>query len=194
MYKRFHEMDVPEMMASIILHTPGKPWAYYCDLARQLWDEARHAMMGEVWFARHGVDWSRYPNHVGFSLRLNLDHTPLERHVVLYGIEQNLMNGRTGKKWEWKISQAAGDPLTTYFQDYDWADEVLHAKIGKRWLKPEIGDARAILAEYKKIQARSSPSMERMARTTPQENWWPRFVQDVLGKESTACAVAENDQ
>ena len=47
-YKRLREMDVPEMMAPIIHQTRGKPWEYYRDLARQLWDEARHAMMGEV--------------------------------------------------------------------------------------------------------------------------------------------------
>ncbi len=47
-YKRLREIDVPEMMASIIAETRGKPWNYYRDMTRQLWDEARHAMMGEV--------------------------------------------------------------------------------------------------------------------------------------------------
>src|SRR6185369_4733615 len=45
-YKRLREVDVPEMMASIIAETPDKPWGYYHDMSRQLWDEARHAMMG----------------------------------------------------------------------------------------------------------------------------------------------------
>ena len=50
LYKRLREIDVPEMMASIIAETKGKPWDYYRDMSRQLWDEARHAMMGEVGF------------------------------------------------------------------------------------------------------------------------------------------------
>src|SRR5262249_39150547 len=50
LYKRLREIDVPEMMARIITETPGKPWSYYRDMSRQLWDEARHAMMGEVGF------------------------------------------------------------------------------------------------------------------------------------------------
>ncbi len=83
MYKRFHEMDVPEMMASIVLQTPGKPWEYYRDMGRQLWDEARHSMMGEVWFAKTGYDWSRYPNHVGWSMHFNLDRSPLELQNIL---------------------------------------------------------------------------------------------------------------
>lgn len=192
MYKRFHEMDVPEMMASIVLQTKGKPWEYYRDMGRQLWDEARHSMMGEVWFAKYNVDWSRYPNHVGWAMHLNLDRTPLERHVILYYIEQSLMNGKTGKRQEWLIAQKADDPLATYFQDYDWADEVLHAQIGRRWLKPDLGTVKDILDKAGEIIARPTPSLETRSKLTAQEDWWPRYVQDVLGKPSTSVAGADN--
>jgi len=47
-------VDVPEMMSSIITETTEKPWAYYRDMSRQLWDEARHAMMEGVGFANLG--------------------------------------------------------------------------------------------------------------------------------------------
>ena len=53
-YKRLREIDVSEMMASIIAETGDQPWAYYRDMTRQVWDEARHAMMGEVGFAQKG--------------------------------------------------------------------------------------------------------------------------------------------
>jgi hypothetical protein len=192
MFKRFHEMDVPEMMSSIILQTQGKPWEYYRDMARQLWDEARHAMMGEVWFAKYGVDWSRYPNHVGWSMHLNLDRTPLERHAILLYIEQSLMDRETGKRLEWLIAQRANDPLATYFQDYDWADEVLHAQIGRRWLKDDVGGTKAVLQMAGEVAQRPSPSMDQMRATTPQEDWWPRFVREALGKESTSQAGADN--
>ena len=192
MFKRFHEMDVPEMMASIVVQTTGKPWPYYRDLARQLWDEARHAMMGEVWFAKIGLDWSKYPNHVGWSMHLNLDRKPLERHIILYFIEQNLMDGKTGKRLEWKIAKSANDPLATYFQDYDWADEVLHAQIGRRWLKPDVGDVKDLLAAGTEIAGRSSASIDARSKLTPQEDWWPRFAKDVTGRESTSNAGTKN--
>ncbi|MDR3688360.1 MAG: hypothetical protein P4L46_03200 [Fimbriimonas sp.] len=192
MYKRFHEMDVPEMMASIVLQTPGKPWEYYRDMGRQLWDEARHSMMGEVWFAKHGWDWSRYPNHVGWAMHLNLDRKPLERHIILYFIEQNLMDGKTGKRLEWQIAQSAKDELATYFQDYDWADEVLHAQIGRRWLKPAVGDVKVIIERAKEIAAMDKPTIDARAQLTPQTDWWPDFVRDALGKESTSHAGDEN--
>lgn len=192
MYKRFHEMDVPEMMVSIILQTRGKPWDYYRDMARQLWDEARHAMMGEVWFAFRQFDITRYPNHVGWAMHLNLDRLPLERHIILFSIEQSLMDGKVGKKLEWEISQHANDPLATYFQDYDWADEVLHAQIGRRWLKPDVGEVKEILDKAKEIANRRTPTFEQRAKTTPQEDWWDRFVRDALGKPSTSDAGSDS--
>lgn len=192
MYKRFHEMDVPEMMSSIVLQTKGKPWEYYRDMGRQLWDEARHAMMGEVWFAKIGLDWSKYPNHVGWSMHLNLDRTPIERHIILYYIEQSLMDGKSGKKYEWEIARSSKDPLATYFQDYDWADEVLHAQIGRRWLKPDVGDVKTLLERGQEIASRGSVTMDARRKNSPQIDWWNDFVRDALGKESTSTAGTEN--
>src|SRR6185369_13960536 len=129
-YKRLREIDVPEMMASIIAETPGKPWAYYRDMSRQLWDEARHAMMGEVGFASLDIDWAKQVMvNFTWSLALNTQLKPIERHAVLYFIEQGLMP-KNGKRFEWEVGQASHNPLSALFQDYDWADEVLHARIG----------------------------------------------------------------
>ena len=57
--KRTLEMDVPEMMASIMMERTDQPWEFHRDYSRQLWDEARHAMMGSVAFEARGVDWTR---------------------------------------------------------------------------------------------------------------------------------------
>ena len=92
LFKRLREIDVPEMMASIIAETKGKPWEYYRDMSRQLWDEARHAMMGEVGFVALGrrLDEGARSRTTG-RMRLNTECTPIERHAVLYFIEQGLM-------------------------------------------------------------------------------------------------------
>src|SRR5437899_3277188 len=116
-YKRLREIDVPEMMASILAETPDKPWDYYRDMTRQLWDEARHAMMGEVGFANLGIDWGRKVMvNFTWSLALNTQLKPIERHAVLYFIEQGLMP-KTGKRFEWEVSQASKNPLSALFQD-----------------------------------------------------------------------------
>ncbi|HYE30713.1 MAG TPA: hypothetical protein VEH27_04750, partial [Methylomirabilota bacterium] len=138
-YKRLREIDVPEMMASIIVETPDRPWSYYRDMTRQLWDEARHAMMGEVGFVHAGVDWRKVMINFTWSLALNTQLKPIERHAVLYFIEQGLMP-KTGKRFEWEVGLASQDPLAGLFQDYDWADEVLHARVGRDWYLKEFDD------------------------------------------------------
>src|SRR5947209_666651 len=174
LYKRLREIDVPEMMASIIHQTKGKPWEYYRDMSRQLWDEARHAMMGEVGFAALGVDWTRARITHNWSYRLNTECTPLERHAVLYFIEQGLM-AKTGKRYEWEVGRESGEPLSATFQDYDWADEVLHAQLGRLWYIPQIGDWKQALAYGDQCWSRILSNWEavRDQGLTAHANWWP---------------------
>ncbi|MDE3149666.1 MAG: hypothetical protein KGL37_09380, partial [Acidobacteriota bacterium] len=90
-------------------------------------------------------------------------------------IEQGLMPRKNGKEHEWEIGVATANPLTAMIQDYDWADEVLHARIGKEWLVPEIGSQVAameygdrawskILVDWKKWKDDGR---------TEHRNWWP---------------------
>jgi hypothetical protein len=176
LFKRLREIDVPEMMASIIHETKGKPWEYYLAMSRQLWDEARHAMLGEVGFASLGVDWTQARITQNWSHRLNTECTPIERHAVLYFIEQGLMN-KTGKRYEWEVGVESGDPLMATIQDYDWADEVLHAQLGREWYIPEIGSWKEALDYGDRCWSKilSNWHTVRDQGLTQHENWWPRI-------------------
>ena len=174
-YKRLREVDVPEMMASIITETPGKPWGYYRDMTRQLWDEARHAMMGEVGFANLGIDWPRQVMiNYTWSLALNTQLKPIERHAVLYFIEQGLMP-RNGKRFEWEVGRASHNPLSALFQDYDWADEVLHARIGRDWYLREFKNPQEAVRYGDECWSRVLMNWEswREQGLTQHRNWWP---------------------
>jgi hypothetical protein len=178
-YKRLREIDVPEMMASIIAETPDKPWEYYRDMTRQLWDEARHAMMGEVGFVQLGIDWPKdVMINFTWSLALNSQLTPLERHAVLYFIEQGLMP-KTGKRFEWEVGLASQNPLSALFQDYDWADEVLHARIGRDWYLREFPDARQAVQYGDECWSKVLMNWEDWRRQgrTDHRNWWPAVYQ-----------------
>lgn len=199
LFKRIREIDVPEMMASILAETPGKPWDFYRDMTRQLWDEARHAMMGQVGFRNLGLDWSRTLIRHTWALELNTLLTPLERHAVLYFIEKGLMP-RTGKRFEWEVAQEAGMPLLALFQDYDWADEVLHARIGRDWFVPGFPTQQAASdagdRAWTSIYTRSDDYVAR--GLTRHDNWWPGFYRhacEVLGWEydPRVAAFAEPD-
>jgi hypothetical protein len=184
LYKRIREIDVPEMMASILAQTSGKPWQYYRDMARQIWDEARHAMMGEVGFTALGVDWTKCRITHNWSHRLNTECTPLERHAVLFFIEQGLMP-KTGKRYEFEVAHQSGIPLMGTIQDFDWADEVLHSQIGRQWLVPEFGDLKSALEFGDKAWAKitSNWATVRDQGLTAHANWWPEVYRD-------ACTAA----
>ena len=182
-YKRIREIDVPEMMASIIAETPKKKWGYYRDMTRQLWDEARHAMMGEVGFVAAGVDWTKVMVNFTWSMALNTQLKPLERHAVLYFIEQGLMP-RTGKRYEWEVGKASGNRLSQLFQDYDWADEVLHAKIGRDWYLPLFDDPKKGVEYGDECWSKvlMDWSQWRDDGLTEHRNWWPEVYTEACKK------------
>jgi hypothetical protein len=174
LFKRLREIDVPEMMASILTETKGKPWKYYRDMSRQLWDEARHAMMGEVGFVSLGVDWTKARITHNWSLRLNTECTPMERHAVLYFIEQGLMT-KTGKRYEWEVATESGIPLMATIQDFDWADEVLHAAIGRVWYIPLFENINKALEYGDQCWSRILSNWQTVKDQglTNHDNWWP---------------------
>ena len=193
MYWRLREIDVPEMMASIIAETPEQPWPHVVDMTRQLWDEARHAMMGEVGFVRAGIDWRRFVRvNFTWSLALNTQLTPLERHAVLYFIEQGLMPSN-GKRFEWEVGCESGDPSPRWSRTMTGPTRCsTRASAASEYVKQMGGRQQAIdygdrcwskvLIDWKRYQADG---------VTQHENWWPdlyRVVPVAANRSRSACA------
>lgn len=189
--KRLLEMDVPEMMAPIIWKTreaaarAGKPkqWVYTAEMARQVWDEARHSMLGEAWLVAHGIDWTRVPLNVGFSKGLNTLATPDEAHAALYWIEQGLMPRTTGKGYEYDVASEAENRLAAVFQDFDWADEVLHVHIG-RHIVDALGSRQAAERLGEEAFARVMEERRRRQSEEGEEKhrpWWTGFCETAIG-------------
>jgi hypothetical protein len=183
LFKRVREMDVPEAIASILAESSDQSWQYYHDMFRQMWDEARHALLGQVALEAHGVDWTQLPVNVTFSYKLAKFLNARERHILLYGIEQSLMPGNTGKKYEWEIARASGDALSMNFHDFDWADEVLHAAIGRRHLRTEFPEQTDMIRSADKLVARIAEGLKNTAlpQDAPSPDWWEKFAASVLG-------------
>ena len=113
----------------------------------------------------------------------------LERQQILFAIEHSLMPADTGKRSEYRTAQEAGDELSAHFQDFDWADEVLHTQIGRRWLKhdgvtPEQATAAAAL-----IHERTWAALNQYRDREPQADWWDAFVRQVLSIPSGVPAA-----
>jgi hypothetical protein len=180
-FKRMREINVPEMMASIVHETKDKPWNYYREMIRQIWDEARHAMMGEVGFTSLDIDWKKIPMDITWPYLLNTRFNNKERHSILFFIEQGLMPAKTGKKYEWEVAVATTNRLTALIQDYDWADEVLHARIGKDWIVPELGGQERTMEIGNKAWEKALSNMYdqfEQEGKTKHANWWPEIYRE----------------
>ena len=185
MCRRIVEMDVPEYMARIIAESQDEPWDYYVDMTRQLWDEVRHAMLGTIYFASLGVNWKqKIAIHPGMAIRLHALSVH-EAHNVLYAIEQNLMPADRGKRLEYEISRNANDPLASFIQDYDWADEVLHVHIGRKWLLPKLAmKPQEAVKRGWELRGTTTNILSELEHNGEQRNWWPDLVREVLGRDT----------
>lgn len=180
-YKRLRELDVPEVMATILIDLrDDEPWEFHMEMTRQLWDEARHAMMGEVGFASQEIDWTEIPINFTWSKNLNTQLNPRERHGVLFFIEQGLMP-KAGKRYEWEVASDSGDPLAKLFQDFDWADEVLHAQIGRRWYVPRYKSLKEAMDYGDESWSRVLSNWQEYKDRglTEHHNWWPELYSKV---------------
>ena len=141
-----------------------------------------------------GVDWTQARVTLNWSLRLNTECSPMERHAVLFFIEQWLMT-RTGKRYEWEVATESGIPLMATIQDFDWADEVLHAAIGREWYVPQFGSLREALDYGDKCWSRILSNWQTVKdqRLTNHDNWWPAIYRQACenwGEPPDARALA----
>ena len=86
-------------------------------------------MFGESWFENHGVDWQSVPHDLSFASYPAARYEPHERYALLYAAEHMAMK-KTGKRAQYEAAAASGDALAALYQDFDWADEVLHVHLG----------------------------------------------------------------
>ena len=87
---------------------------------------------------------------------------------------------KNGKRFEWEVGLASHNPLSALFQDYDWADEVLHARIGRDWYLKEFDDAKKAVQYGDQCWSRVLMDWNkwREGGLTQHRNWWPEAYQD----------------
>lgn len=124
-----------------------------------------------------GADWAAVPHEISFAEYPNTQLEPVDRQVLLWGVEQGLMKP-DGKRREYEVARKAEDPLSITFQDYDWADEVLHAQFGRKWLLPEFESMEELQQRYEEVRARYQAIIER-DQALPRAAWWDEFYRKV---------------
>lgn len=132
---RLSEVNVAEGLAIVLCETPNMAWTFYFDIARHLWDEARHSLFGEAAIEQTYGKRDALPMR-DYEGVYALEASTLEQYAVLgLELEGKYMRYPPGKRQEWEFARdSAKHPLMTTFQDYDWADEVLHVNIARKQL------------------------------------------------------------
>ena len=125
------ELCAAELMARNSHEHPEMPWDFHVDMARQCWDEIRHAEVHDALMATElDCHWGDYP--IGFGYFKSVYAYDLLGRLVLF-------NGTSEQKAMWrhshrrKVLVELGQETVARVFDYLLADEVPHVHNGKRW-------------------------------------------------------------
>jgi hypothetical protein len=125
------ELCAAELMARNSHEHPEMPWDFHVDMARQVWDEIRHAEVHDRLLATElGCHWGDYP--VGFGYFKSIYALDLlGRLALLNGAGEEQAMRRHARRREVLIE--LGQTTAARAFDYLLADEVQHVHVGVRW-------------------------------------------------------------
>jgi uncharacterized ferritin-like protein (DUF455 family) len=213
LHRHMHnEMQTLEIVAQGLVDFPGAPWELRLQMARQCWDETRHALIlyrrlrelggrkGE--FPVMNYEWGVTQLLDSLSARLAVQNRTFE------GGEMDLL------RQQCDMWTQAGDPQTAAVMDGLLADEVQHVRYANRWLKqmakenprtllqvaagvrllqkvtaglaPEAGEVNAVgvnLTEFTHVEVLTNVDDRRLAEFTDQE------IAELLRKEGFGSLV-----
>jgi hypothetical protein len=146
------ELSAAELMARNSHEHPEMPWDFHVDMARQTWDELRHARVHDV-LMRTELDcaWGDYP--VGFSYFRSIYALDLLGRLALFNStsEQGAMWRHSHRR---KVLVELGQENVAKVFDYLLADEVPHVHNGARWGAYLLGgDERAYRDKVRELRA-----------------------------------------
>ena len=125
------ELGAAELMARNSHEHPAMPWDFHVDMARQTWDEARHARMHDILMRTElGCAWGDYP--VGFRYFRSVYAHDLVGRLALF-------NSTSEQRAMWRHSRRRavlverGQETIAKVFDYLLADEVPHVHNRVRW-------------------------------------------------------------
>ena len=156
------ELCAAELMARNSHEHPEMPWDFHVDMARQCWDEIRHAEVHDALMATElDCHWGDYP--VGFGYFKSVYAYDLLGRLVLF-------NGTSEQKAMWRHSHRRkvlielGQEKVARVFDYLLADEVPHVHNGKRWGTHLLGgDEAAYREKLRELRAGLDPTGQPVA-------------------------------
>jgi hypothetical protein len=122
------------------------PWSLIMAIARQTWDEARHAAFATQLLERYGGHLNDYPDtFAGGAQQTTAQGSPyggameemIRNPVTTLSMVNVSLEGRGLTFFEEvsKLGRRIGDELLERCYDYNWADELTHVTIGDYFVK-----------------------------------------------------------
>ena len=126
-----NEMDAVDYLATVFYDTPDAPLDMHHDMARHLWDEARHSQFGYRQLPKFGIDLMTLEQQVNLYESL-VQMQPHERYALMtmmfeagsFDIKAEIMDRVR------ELNDFEADTLLAF----DRSDEQNHVRYGHRWL------------------------------------------------------------
>jgi uncharacterized ferritin-like protein (DUF455 family) len=146
------EIPAIEVCGRMIAEFPEAPWAMKLDLAYQIWDEARHAMMCADRLQELGGTIGQFPYHHRVWEHSVEGPTLAERFITTQRIHEG--NGLDQTMLARDALSQVGDKETSQIMDYIMADEVIHVRNGNKWMERLVADPEERAALLHQVEER----------------------------------------
>ena len=162
-------------------------WEWIPDAARWTYDEARHMLMGKRRLDAWGLDPAMVPLG-GYIYEACAGEDPIYRLGML-GYFETKNIGR--KRERAHAFREMGDRTSKVDMEFDWADETLHAELGRRWLRRLLEARGRDPDEWEAILERCEDLVRaRLARASEEDRARIRQCAESLIREAERRAAA----
>ncbi|MGH7949987.1 MAG: DUF455 family protein [Candidatus Binataceae bacterium] len=126
------EFQAMEAAGRTLFDFPDAPWEFQLDMARQVWDECRHAEIYMKLLEYVGSYYGEFPESEVLWSCTQAD----DPAVRVAGINRGL-EGLACDVFEQiiRLAQKMGDEVIERAVDYVLADEITHVRMGSKWMR-----------------------------------------------------------
>src|ERR1700722_14722820 len=126
------EMQAMEAAGRTLFDFPDAPWEFQLDMARQVWDESRHAEIFIKLLEYVGSFLGEFPETEVLWSCTQIDDPACRVAGINRGLE-----GLACDVFEQiiRLAQRMGDEVIERAVDYVLADEITHVRMGSKWMR-----------------------------------------------------------
>src|SRR6202035_3455529 len=126
------ELQAMEAAGRTLFDFPDAPWEFQLDMARQVWDESRHAEIYMRLLEYVGSYLGEFPESEILWSCTQVDDPACRVAGINRGLE-----GLACDVFEQiiRMGQKMGDPIIERAVDYVLADEITHVRMGSKWMR-----------------------------------------------------------